>query len=123
MISIAPFVPSAVVEEDGHFERAECPAGVAVTDVGQECDRVVMQFDLVAAKSPVGVIHRAKNQRFDLGGGEGLELEDLAATDEGPVHAEEGIGRRRSDEGDDPLFNVGEECILLGPVEVGGFRR
>ncbi|MFM1943062.1 MAG: hypothetical protein RI897_2044 [Verrucomicrobiota bacterium] len=53
--------------------------------------------------------------------GEGLELEDLGAGDEGGVDEEEGVFGGGSDEADCTAFHVGQENILLGFIEAVDF--
>ena len=60
-------------------------------------------------------------KREEVFSGDGVELEDLGAGNEGGVDVEVGIVRGGSDEADGAAFEVRKEDVLLGFVEAMDF--
>jgi hypothetical protein len=56
-------------------------------------------------------------ERLDLGDSKRLEGEDLAAAQKRRVDGEKRILRRRPNKNDAPFLDVGQQHVLLGPVE------
>ncbi len=84
-------------------------------------ERVVVDLYVVVAQAALFVGESTEEQRLDVVDGERLELEDLAAADQGAVDGEKGIAGGRADERDDAFFDVGKERVLLAFVETVDF--
>src|SRR3954464_6042657 len=69
------------------------------------------------AEAVVWIGDGALDEGFDVVFAEGGELENLRATDERGVDGEERILRRRADEEDLPVLDIGQKDVLLGAVE------
>ena len=76
-----------------------------------------MSFDGHFSESSFFIVEGAVEEGDDVGGGDGLELENLGAGDEGGVDVEVGIVGGGSDEADGAAFEMGKEGVLLGFVE------
>lgn len=107
--------------ENCKFERGEGFAGVAIGFFGEVVEGVVVGLDGHFSKAPFFVMNGAVEEGNEVGGGDGFELENLGAGDEGGVDVEVGIVGGGSDEADGAAFEVGEEGVLLGFVEAVDF--
>lgn len=104
--------------EDGEFEGGEGFADVAVGFFGEVEEGVFVGGDVCRD----GVLGEgAVEGGEDVLGGDGFELEDLGARDEGGVDVEEGVVGGGADEADGAALDVGEEDVLLGFVEAVDF--
>lgn len=84
-----------------------------------ECFRAGLEGELAESAFGIGQGTLQQGEEFVLG--EGLELEDLRAGDEGSVDEEEGVFGGGSDEADCTAFHVRQEDILLGFIEAVDF--
>ena len=66
----------SVGRQHADFQRAQRPPGVAVADLGQKVERVVVHPHVVLAQPALAVGQRAANERFDVVDRQRLELEN-----------------------------------------------
>ena len=84
-------------------------------------ESVGMGVDLERAKAAFIVCEGSVEKREEVLGGDGFELENLGAGDEGGIDVEVGIVRGGSNEANGAAFEVGEEGVLLGFIEAVNF--
>ncbi len=109
-----------ILSHDGphaDFQRRQRSPGVAITDVGEEIERVLMRVHRPAAEPALPVTESALEQQLDLCRRQRLEREDLAAAQERRVDREERILRRRADQDDAPFLHIRQQHVLLRAVE------
>ncbi len=114
--------PFAVGQGDRALEYVEGGPRIAAGEVDQVPERVVGEGDAaarseLAGQSPLGVLDRPPDDGPDIVVRERLEAPDPHPREEGAVHLEVRVLRRRPDEGDRAVLDVGEEGVLLGLVE------
>ena len=80
-----------------------------------------MGVDLERSEAAFIVGDGSLEKREKVLGGDGFELENLGAGDEGGIDVEIGIVRGGSNEANGAAFEVGEESVLLGFVEPVNF--
>jgi hypothetical protein len=107
--------------QHGDFQRAKRTSGVAVGDLSQEFERVVVNRCFVLTESAATIRQRAVNDGLDFIDREWLKLKDAAATDQRVVHGKKWIGCRDADQDYDTLFDVGQQCVLLRAIEAMNF--
>ena len=107
--------------EHADLERAEGAAGVAVADFGEKSSASSSSVTRSLPRPRVLIGERSADERLDVVDRQRLELEHAAAADQRAVDGEEGILRRRADEDHDAVFDIGQQHVLLGPVEAVDF--
>ena len=100
-----------------NLQRRQRPPGVAVAGLDQERQRVVGQRHRNIAEAAFLVRERSRDERADVVARQRLEGEDLASRQERRIDREERVLRRRPDQDDDAFLHIGQEHVLLGPVE------
>ena len=106
---------------DGELEGVECGAGVAVGDIGDMVEGVVVKACAEVAVAACGVIECLSDDAADMVVVERLELEDAGAGDEGAVDGEVGVFGGGTDEDDGAVLDPGEEGVLLRLVPAVDF--
>src|SRR3954452_15081964 len=99
------------------FKGAEGPAGVAVGNVGEEFECVVVYGSGVLTEAARFVGKRAVDDCFDFVDRERLELENAAAANECVVDGEKRIRGGDANEDDDTFFDVGQQSVLLCSIK------
>lgn len=107
--------------EDADFEGGEGASGVAVAGAGEVFEGVVVGLDVPGSQTTFGVVDGTAKEGEDIFLGEGVKLKEAASAQEGVIDGEEGVFGRGADQDDDPIFDVGEEDVLLGFVEAVDF--
>ena len=101
----------------GNLKGIQALAGIAIADHGEVPGRILLQIEREGAEAAFGVSNGPALEANEVIHGEGLELKDLRAGNQGAVDREIRVLRGRPDQTDSPAFNIGEQRILLRLVE------
>ena len=114
---MAASVRCAPCERHGQLEDVERAARVAVGEPRDQPERGGLGLDPGRPEPALGIRERARQDGDDVVLGERLQHVDPAARQQGGVHLEGRVLRRRADQRDGALFHVGQEGVLLRLVE------
>ncbi len=115
-------VDDAIVRQvGGDFEQGQRATHVAVGGLGDQTERVVVDFQIGFSESALFVVQRASKRRDD--GLDRYRIHDMhaAARQQRRIELERGILGRRADKDDHAAFDVRQERILLCLVEAVHF--
>ena len=102
---------------DDELERRQGAPRVAASHVGDREERVLVGREVLCAEAVGLVGERPPEEHRDVFRPERLEVEHLAAREQRRVDGEARVLGRRPDEHDRPVFDVGQERVLLRLVE------
>ena len=102
----------------GHLlEQIECHAGISARELRNRGEDTVRRLDGTTAQSPVAVRERPLTNACHLCICELLQPHDAHTREQSVIHLEKGILRRRADQDETSILDVGEQHILLALVE------
>jgi hypothetical protein len=99
------------------FECRKRDPRVAVRDPHERFESVVVEHDTRRAQTPFRIGERAANERGDVFVRERVQYEDPRAREQRRIHFERWVLRRRADQRDRAVLDVGQDRILLRLVE------
>ena len=105
-----------IAVEHDHFECGQRGARVAVCEIRNRLQHIRLDIYLLAAEA-AWVGERAGEQGSEVGSGQRLQDEHLAARQKRAVNLERRVLGRCADQDDAPFFDKGQEGILLRLVE------
>ncbi|AEW72919.1 hypothetical protein EcWSU1_01480 [Enterobacter ludwigii] len=104
-----------------HFQRIECPAGVAVNQFSDRPARVVRQNDILPAVAARVIVHRLRENLFNILHGQGFEQVNTCAGKQRGIEFKRRVFGGGTDEENGAVFNVRQESILLAFIETVNF--
>ncbi len=102
---------------DGELEGVQQRPGVAVGDVDEMGEGIVIDGQAVEAPVSARVGKGIAGDRLQVALGQRFELEQAAAGDQRPVDGEVGVFGGGADQDDGAVLDPGQERVLLGLVE------
>ena len=102
---------------DGQLQHVERGAGVAVGQASDQAERVVVGLGPERGQAALSVGERAAHDPEQIVLGEPVQDVDAAAREQCPVHLEGRVLGGRAHQHDRALLDVGQEGVLLRPVE------
>ena len=104
-------------QEHGHLEHVQRHPGVAVRHAGDRAERLDRHLGTELGEAALAVPERPPHDREQVVLLEGLKDVDPAPREQRRIHLEGRVLGGRADEDDRALLDVGQESVLLGPVE------
>ena len=99
------------------LEQVKRHAGIAARDLRHRQQHLVRHLDVLAAEAALLIPERPAQDIDELRVRQLVEPHDAHAREQGMVDLEEGILRRRADEDEPAILDVGQQHILLALVE------